>query len=65
LKTATLIEVANYIVEEYADSINRSLEIPREEYEQRWLHIQDAMTVKGYDLLYLFHNIITLEQRFK
>jgi len=53
LKTTTLIEVANRIVEEYADSINRSLEIPREEYEQRWLHIQHAMAVKGYDLLYV------------
>ncbi|MBS7618045.1 hypothetical protein KEJ25_05520 [Candidatus Bathyarchaeota archaeon] len=53
LKTAILIEVANRIVEEYVDDINRSLKIPREEYEQRWRRIQDAMAVKGYDLLYV------------
>ncbi|MBS7611883.1 aminopeptidase P family protein [Candidatus Bathyarchaeota archaeon] len=53
MKTAILIEVANRIVEEYVDDINRSLKIPREEYEQRWRRIQDAMAVKGYDLLYV------------
>lgn len=53
MKTATLIEVANLIVEEYAGGVNRSLEIPREEYEQRWRRVQDSMAVKGYDLLYV------------
>ncbi len=53
LKTAMLVEVANRIVEEYVENIDRSLKIPREEYEQRWRRVQDAMAVKGYDLLYV------------
>jgi Xaa-Pro aminopeptidase len=53
LKTAKLTEVANCIVDEYARTINKSLEIPREEYEQRWRRVQNAMSAKGYDLLYV------------
>jgi Xaa-Pro aminopeptidase len=53
LKAAKLIEVANYIVDEYAPTINKALEIPREEYEWRWRRVQDAMSTKGYDLLYV------------
>lgn len=47
------IEVANCILDEYAYAINRSLEISREEYEQRWRRVQKAMSIKGYDLLYV------------
>lgn len=53
MKAAKLIEVANYIVDEYAPTINKALEIPREEYEWRWRRVQDAMSTKGYDLLYV------------
>lgn len=53
MKNAKLTEVANCIVDEYACTINKSLEIPREEYEQRWRRVQNAMSAKGYDLLYV------------
>lgn len=45
--------MANLIVEEYVGVVNRSLKIPREEYEQRWRRVQDSMAVKGYSLLYV------------
>lgn len=47
-----LSKVAGHIVEEYAPSIDKSLQISREEYEERWKNLQDSMAAKGYDLLY-------------
>jgi len=41
------------MVEEYAPSIDKSLQISREEYETRWMNLQDSMAAKGYDLLYV------------
>ena len=48
-----LSRVAGQMVEEYAPSIDKSLQISREEYETRWMNLQDSMAAKGYDLLYV------------
>jgi Xaa-Pro aminopeptidase len=48
-----LIKAASQIVDEYRPIINTSLEIPHEEYEQRWRRVQDAMSAKKYDLLFV------------
>jgi len=53
LKSTMMIEVANQIIEEYAPTINKSLEVPREEYRLRWRRVQNAMADKGYDLIYI------------
>ena len=48
-----LSRIAGEIVEETAPSINKSIQIPPEEYEERWRKVQDSMALKGYDLLYV------------
>jgi len=48
-----LSKIAGQIIEQTTHSINKSIQIPREEYEQRWKRLQGDMTVKGYDLLYV------------
>jgi len=45
--------IAGEIVEETLPSIDRFIQISREEYAERWRKVQDSMTVKGYDLLYV------------
>ena len=53
MKSAMMIEVANQIIEEYAPTIDKSLEVSREEYRLRWRRVQNAMADKGYGLLYV------------
>lgn len=53
LEVKELSTIAGEIVEETLPSINKSIQIPHEEYEQRWRRVQDSMTLKGYDLLYV------------
>jgi len=48
-----LSRIAGEIVEAALPSIDRSIQISREEYEQRWRKVQDSMALKGYDLLYV------------
>ncbi|HIE14463.1 TPA: hypothetical protein EYP70_04250 [Candidatus Bathyarchaeota archaeon] len=48
-----LSKVTEEIIEETLPTINKSLEITRDEYEARWRKVQDAMAEKGYDLLYV------------
>ncbi len=48
-----MVEIANQIIEEYAPTIDKSLEVSREEYRLRWRRVQNAMADKGYDLLYV------------
>jgi Xaa-Pro aminopeptidase len=53
VESSKLGEIAGQIIEETAPSINRSIHIPREEYAARWKKLQEAMSAKGYDLLYV------------
>jgi len=48
-----LSQIAGKIVEETAPFINKSIRIPQVEYEQRWKKLQESMSEKGYDLLYV------------
>jgi len=48
-----LSRVAEEIIEETLPTIDKSLEITKEEYEERWERVQDSMAEKGYDLLYV------------
>jgi Xaa-Pro aminopeptidase len=48
-----MVEIANQIIEEYAPTIDKSLEVSREEYRLRRRRVQNAMADKGYDLLYV------------
>jgi len=48
-----LSKVAEQVIEESEPSINKAVEIPREEYGQRWRKLQESMAAKGYDLLYV------------
>jgi len=52
-KIEKLSEVAKQIIEEVNPSINRSVQISREEYQERWRKVQDSMAAKNYDLLYV------------
>jgi Xaa-Pro aminopeptidase len=45
--------VAEEIVEETAPTIKRNLQITCDEYELRWKRVQDSMSSKGYDFLYV------------
>ncbi len=40
------------IIEKASPEIDRELEVPKEEYKERWLKVQKAMREKGYDLAY-------------
>lgn len=40
------------IIEKADPEIDRELEVPKEEYKERWLKVQKAMREKGYDLAY-------------
>ena len=53
LDVKELSRVAGHIIEEYAPCIDKSLQILREEYAERWENLQDSMAAKGYDLLYV------------
>jgi len=53
LEVKELSGIAGEIVEETLPSIDKSIQISREEYEQRWRKVQDSMALKGYDLLYV------------
>lgn len=46
-------KIAAQMVEEAAPSISRAIQIPREEYEERWRKLRESMAMKGYDLLYV------------
>ena len=48
-----MVEIVSQIIEEYAPTIDKSLEVSREEYRLRWRRVQNAMADKGYDLLYV------------
>jgi len=48
-----LSRIAGEIIEENISSINKSIQISRREYEQRWRKVQESMSAKGYDLLYV------------
>jgi len=53
MEIGTLSRIAGQIIEESAPSIDKTVQIPREEYEERWQKIQKSMAIKGYDLLYV------------
>jgi len=48
-----LSTVAEQIIEETYPTIDRSIQITREEYKERWRKVQESMAAKGYDLLYV------------
>jgi len=53
MEIGDLSKIAGQIIEESAPSINKTIQIPREEYKERWQKIQKSMAIKGYDLLYV------------
>jgi len=53
LKIEELGKISGQVVEETALTINKAVEIPCEEYEERWKKVQEPMTTRGYDLLYV------------
>jgi len=53
LNVSKLSKVAGQVIKESEPSINKAVEIPREEYGQRWKKLQESMAAKGYDLLYV------------
>jgi len=53
LESKEIGRIAGEIIEETASSIDKSIQISRKEYEERWKKVQESMAAKGYDLLYV------------
>jgi len=53
MKIKELCEIGRLVIEETAPLIDKSFQIPKEEYQHRWGKLQESMAAKGYDLLYV------------
>jgi len=53
LRIKELAKIAGEMADEAKSSINMTVQISREEYEERWRKVQNAMAAGGYDLLYV------------